>query len=249
MLGKIKWYSSSKIYGFITGEDGRDYFFHHSDVAEFPKGTYPEFPSGNPVYFELVDRGRGWQAVNVEAIPPEEIFWGEEYPPAPPAREISEKTAIEKYPFLREIIPTPPEGSEGWWVPIPRKFEEWGWEDRYFYILPLKQDYVANPVEVEQKIHLVADDEITGCVYQSYENREDFQRGDTLLEELNNWKYPAGFDYIVVERHESRYDNNKNDWVETKIYSVIDLPRDFGARFLKEKSKVEKMALVKIKEE
>ena len=32
MQGVIKWYNKKKGYGFISGEDGEDYFFHFSEV-------------------------------------------------------------------------------------------------------------------------------------------------------------------------------------------------------------------------
>lgn len=34
MEGKIKWYKREKGYGFIVGEDGKDYFMHHSGLPE-----------------------------------------------------------------------------------------------------------------------------------------------------------------------------------------------------------------------
>lgn len=30
--GKVKWYQVRLGYGFITGEDGNDYFVHHSEI-------------------------------------------------------------------------------------------------------------------------------------------------------------------------------------------------------------------------
>ena len=32
MSGKVKWYSFAKGFGFIAGEDGVDYFVHHSSL-------------------------------------------------------------------------------------------------------------------------------------------------------------------------------------------------------------------------
>ena len=31
--GKVKFYNKEKKYGFITGDDGKDYFFHVSGVS------------------------------------------------------------------------------------------------------------------------------------------------------------------------------------------------------------------------
>ena len=31
--GKVKFYNKEKKYGFITGDDGKDYFFHASGVS------------------------------------------------------------------------------------------------------------------------------------------------------------------------------------------------------------------------
>ncbi len=33
MKGTVKWFSEKKGYGFITGADGKDYFFHHSSIV------------------------------------------------------------------------------------------------------------------------------------------------------------------------------------------------------------------------
>lgn len=32
MSGKVKWFSAKRGYGFIAGEDGSDYFAHHSEI-------------------------------------------------------------------------------------------------------------------------------------------------------------------------------------------------------------------------
>ena len=31
--GTVKWFNAEKGYGFITGEDGKDYFFHYSQLV------------------------------------------------------------------------------------------------------------------------------------------------------------------------------------------------------------------------
>ena len=32
MLGKVKWFNDKKGFGFISGEDGNDYFLHFSKI-------------------------------------------------------------------------------------------------------------------------------------------------------------------------------------------------------------------------
>lgn len=32
MTGTVKWFSPAKGYGFVTGEDGNDYFVHYSQI-------------------------------------------------------------------------------------------------------------------------------------------------------------------------------------------------------------------------
>ena len=34
MEGQVKWFNRDKGYGFIAGEDGKEYFVHHSALAE-----------------------------------------------------------------------------------------------------------------------------------------------------------------------------------------------------------------------
>lgn len=58
--GVVKWFDTTKKYGFITGADGVEVFFHISGV---PSKTAPL--EGTKVTYEIVDSPKGKRAVNV----------------------------------------------------------------------------------------------------------------------------------------------------------------------------------------
>lgn len=62
MIGKVKWFSQEKGYGFIEREDGDDIFVHFSAIQEEGFKTLAE---GQEVEFEIVQGPRGPQAANV----------------------------------------------------------------------------------------------------------------------------------------------------------------------------------------
>lgn len=64
--GVVKWFDNEKGYGFISGNDGRDVFVHHSQVKE--QGHNKDLHEGQQVSFDIVEREKGAQAINVQKI-------------------------------------------------------------------------------------------------------------------------------------------------------------------------------------
>lgn len=58
--GAIKFFDNKKNFGFISGDDGKDYFVHRSGVA----GGNPR--EGDRVTFDTEEGERGLKAVNVK---------------------------------------------------------------------------------------------------------------------------------------------------------------------------------------
>ena len=62
MVGKVKWFSAEKGYGFIAREDGDDVFVYFSAIQDEGFKTLNE---GQDVEFDIVEGARGPQAANV----------------------------------------------------------------------------------------------------------------------------------------------------------------------------------------
>ncbi len=58
MKGRVNWYSPDKKYGFIMGEDGKDYFVHASQFQGI-------LNKDDEVFFNPVNGEKGMQAHNI----------------------------------------------------------------------------------------------------------------------------------------------------------------------------------------
>jgi len=66
--GKVKWFSDTKGYGFVTPDDGsRDLFVHHSAISGMGFKTLAE---NEDVEFEVEQGPKGPRAVNVVKLGP-----------------------------------------------------------------------------------------------------------------------------------------------------------------------------------
>ena len=63
--GKVKWFNDKKGYGFITAEDGKDVFVHHSGIQG---EGFKSLTEGDQVEFEVSQGAKGPQALNVKVI-------------------------------------------------------------------------------------------------------------------------------------------------------------------------------------
>ena len=63
--GTVKWFNSSKGFGFISREVGEDVFVHFSNIAG---DGYKSLDEGNKVEFGIEEGAKGLQATNVKVI-------------------------------------------------------------------------------------------------------------------------------------------------------------------------------------
>ena len=63
--GIVKWFNDQKGFGFVTADDGKDYFVHHSSIQGEGFKTLPE---GADVEFNIEKGEKGLKAVQVSVI-------------------------------------------------------------------------------------------------------------------------------------------------------------------------------------
>lgn len=63
MRGSCKWWNSTRGYGFVTGEDGQDYFLHYSEI----EGTGRKDVAPNDfIDFEPSKNSKGLKAIKAK---------------------------------------------------------------------------------------------------------------------------------------------------------------------------------------
>ena len=106
MNGNVKFFNNMKGFGFIAGEDGKEYFVHQSDIAD---GV--ELNDDDAVTFDIEEGDRGLKAAKVNLRSEEEAT--EEAPVEEAAEEApAEEEATEEAPVEEAAEEAPAEEPE-----------------------------------------------------------------------------------------------------------------------------------------
>lgn len=65
MQGIVKWFNTTKGFGFIGADDGKEYFVHHSAIKA---DGYKKLEENDKVTFDVQQGDKGPQATNVVKV-------------------------------------------------------------------------------------------------------------------------------------------------------------------------------------
>lgn len=65
MTGTVKWFDGKKGYGFISSDEGKEYFVHFSGIES---DGFKSLSEKDAVEFELATGNKGEQAINVRVV-------------------------------------------------------------------------------------------------------------------------------------------------------------------------------------
>ncbi|MBN1936171.1 MAG: cold shock domain-containing protein [Anaerolineae bacterium] len=67
LIGRVKWYSRDKGYGFVTTAKNQDIFFHRASLVD----RYVNLREDDQVEFQIQQTAKGPEAINVSLLPDE----------------------------------------------------------------------------------------------------------------------------------------------------------------------------------
>lgn len=67
LIGRVKWYSRDKGYGFVTTANNQDIFFHRASLVD----RYANLREDDQVEFQIQQTAKGPEAINVDLLPQE----------------------------------------------------------------------------------------------------------------------------------------------------------------------------------
>jgi CspA family cold shock protein len=70
MKGKVKWFNTSKGYGFVISDEGNEYFVHWRSIVTTSDNEHKTLFDDEDVQFDTIDTDKGIQAINVVRLNP-----------------------------------------------------------------------------------------------------------------------------------------------------------------------------------
>lgn len=97
MKGTVKWFNTQKGYGFVTGEDGAEYFAHHTQIR---MDGFRTLDAGDVVEFDVRSEEKGLAAVYIVPVL---------------TLSMMKKNAAKEHLHL-EVAPAEGYGNTGWMI-------------------------------------------------------------------------------------------------------------------------------------